>query len=71
MAAAAIVGLAPLAQQVIQAAIQYEQARHAAANSAAPTAAQLAALATSIEATDAQIEKNATAQIASDSAPAA
>ena len=59
--AAAIITLAPLAVQLVQDAINYETARTAAQNSTAPTAAQLAALATSIEATDAKIEAAATA----------
>ncbi len=62
MAAAIIVSLAPLAEQVIAAAIAYENARKAAVANTTPTAAQLAALATDIEQTDNQIIASANAE---------
>lgn len=66
MAAAAIItSLAPLAEQLISAAIAYENARSTAAASTAPTAAQLASLAVGIEQTDSQIVANANAETGS------
>lgn len=68
MAAAAvslIAELAPLAEQLIANAIDYEKARAASGNSTAPTAAQLVAEATAIEQTDNQIIANANAETSS------